>query len=387
MRSAFVLESSVVHLNHGSFGAVPRPVLEAQQRFRERAEANPMRFNRVEAPSLVAGAREAAGEFLGVGSDSIALVRNVTQATATVFASLVHARRLGPGDAVVHAEQTYETVQSAAQQWCERTGASRCVASYDIGASDDTIVEAYREAFRTAAADGRRVALVIVDDIVSVSAAMQPTQRVCAAATEIGALSYVDAAHVVGQVAAGPQRTGADFWATTWAKWGLAPRGTAALWVSERHREIVDPLTSGRNATSPFPAPFDITGTDDRSNWFCLADAIRFWQDAGGLRVAEDARSLLDEGARIVADALAPVDVALPVRPAPCMRLVPLPQGAAATPTDAARLYERLSTLGVEVQVAGYGRRGYIRLSAAPYNRAGDYERLAEVLPCALREV
>lgn len=382
MHDFFALDPAVVHLNHGSFGAVPRPVLEAQRRLRDRAESNPMRFNRVEAPALVAEAREAAGEFLGVGSDAVALVRNVTQATATVFTSLVRARRLGPGDAVVHAEQTYETVQSAAQQWCERTGATRYLASYGFGASDDMIVRAYREASRSAAADGKRVALVIVDAVVSVSGAIQPARRVCAAAAEIGALSYVDAAHVAGQLAARPEYSGADFWTTTWAKWGLAPRGTAALWVAERHREIVAPLTSGRNLCRPFPAPFDITGTDDRSNWFSLADAIRFWRSAGGLRVAEDATSLLEVGAPIVASALPPVhDVALPVRPAPCMRLVPLPDGVAATASDAAGLYESLSALGLEVQVVPYAGRGYLRLSAAPYNVIGDYERLAEVLP------
>lgn len=343
-----------------------------------------MRFNRVEAPSLVRAARESAAEFLDAGTDSVALVRNVTQATATVFASLVHAGRLGPEDAVVHAEHTYETVQGATQRWCARTGAMRCAASYGIDADDDTVVEAYRDAFRRAEAAGRRVALVIVDAVVSVSGAVQPARRVCAAAAEVGALSYVDAAHVVGQLRARPEHSGADFWATTWAKWGLAPRGTAALWVAGRHRETVAPLTGGRNDTDPFPAPFDITGTDDRSNWFCLAEAIRFWRRAGATETAENARSLLDDGARTVAAALAPVDVALPVRPAPCMRLVALPGGVATTPTEAAGLYERLSALGVEVQLVSYGRRGYLRLSAAPYNVPEDYERLAHVLPEAI---
>ncbi len=67
MRDAFLLDPTVVHLNHGSFGAVPRVVLEAQQRVRDRAEANPMRFFRVESPGLRAHAREVAAAFLGVG--------------------------------------------------------------------------------------------------------------------------------------------------------------------------------------------------------------------------------------------------------------------------------------------------------------------------------
>src|SRR5437667_12358575 len=41
---AFLLESGVAFLNHGSFGAAPRVVLEAAGRWRQRMEANPGRF-------------------------------------------------------------------------------------------------------------------------------------------------------------------------------------------------------------------------------------------------------------------------------------------------------------------------------------------------------
>src|SRR2546422_10864030 len=37
----FLLESGVTFLNHGSFGAAPRVVLEAAERWRQRMEVNP----------------------------------------------------------------------------------------------------------------------------------------------------------------------------------------------------------------------------------------------------------------------------------------------------------------------------------------------------------
>ena len=40
----WLLEDGVLHLNHGSFGATPAPVLEAQERIRQRFEANPTKY-------------------------------------------------------------------------------------------------------------------------------------------------------------------------------------------------------------------------------------------------------------------------------------------------------------------------------------------------------
>ena len=40
----WTLDESVTHLNHGSFGACPRPVLEVQDRWRIEMEANPVLF-------------------------------------------------------------------------------------------------------------------------------------------------------------------------------------------------------------------------------------------------------------------------------------------------------------------------------------------------------
>ena len=42
--SPWMLQDGVLHLNHGSFGAAPASVLEAQQRLRSRIEANPTKY-------------------------------------------------------------------------------------------------------------------------------------------------------------------------------------------------------------------------------------------------------------------------------------------------------------------------------------------------------
>jgi isopenicillin-N epimerase len=386
VRDAFSLDPSITHLNHGSFGAVPRAVAEAQQRVRERAEANPMRFFRVESPGLKAAARATAAEFLGVGGEEVALVRNVTQAAATVLASLHEQGRLGPGDVIVLNDQSYEAVKRSVAHWCGRTGASYHAVSFPVSADAARVVQAYRHSFEVVASRGGAVRLVAVDHITSPTGSVLPVAEVCAVAREFGALSLVDAAHVPGHVDASPPATGADFWTGTWHKWGFAPRGTSALWVAESEREGLLPLTTSWNHGQPFPRPFDTHGTDDYSGWFSLEAAVAFWREAGGLDLGERGRALLDEGAAVVDEAVRRTgrprgDGALPTDPSPCLRLVALPDGVGDTEESADSLYQALSARAVEAQVVAFGGRGWIRLSGAPYNEPGDYERLAAVLP------
>lgn len=384
MLDAFDLDPSVVHLNHGSFGSVPQAVSAAQTAIRARAEANPMRFFRVDSPGLKEQARHVAADFLGVGADEVALVRNVTQAASVVLAGLAGHGRLGPGDVIILGEQGYESVRRTVAHWSARTGASYVVVPHPVDADGAALVDAFRRTLGAVDVRGQRAALVIVDHITSPTGTVLPVEQVCALARSAGALSFVDAAHVPGHLPAHPPSTGADFWTGTWHKWGFAPRGTSALWVAEAERDTTEPLVTSWNHGQPFPWPFDTYGTDDYSGWFTLGAAVDFWRGAGGPAIAERSAEMLDKGAAVVAAALPEVDAAPPRSPAPCLRMVGLPPGVATTIEDADVLYERLSVLGVEAQVTPYGGRGWIRLSGAVYNVPSDYERLAEVLPAAL---
>lgn len=59
IRDLFLLRRDVVFLNHGSFGACPRPVFEAYQRWQRELEEEPVDFLDRRFDALMAAAREA----------------------------------------------------------------------------------------------------------------------------------------------------------------------------------------------------------------------------------------------------------------------------------------------------------------------------------------
>jgi isopenicillin-N epimerase len=104
---AFGLDPDVLHLNHGAFGVAPAVVRRAAAAWRERAECNPHRFNRVEISGLIAEARERTAGFLGIDPSRAAWVRNVSEGVPAVLGSL----KLYPGDELAISTHGYGAVR------------------------------------------------------------------------------------------------------------------------------------------------------------------------------------------------------------------------------------------------------------------------------------
>ena len=88
LRSHWLLEDGLAFLNHGSFGACPRPVLEEQSRLRAEMEREPVRFLWREIEGRIDGARAELARFLGVDVEDLAFVPNATTAVNSVLRSL-----------------------------------------------------------------------------------------------------------------------------------------------------------------------------------------------------------------------------------------------------------------------------------------------------------
>ena len=362
---AFGLDPDVLHLNHGAFGVAPVVVRRAAAAWRERAERNPHRFNRVEIGGLVAAARERAAGFLGVDPSRSAWVRNVSEGVSAVLGSL----ELHPGDELVISTHGYGAVRKALGHHAVRAGARIVEAAYPVGAGDDVIVSAY------AAALSCRTRLVVIDRITSPTATVVPVAAVATAAAGAGRLVLVDAAHAPGQLGDDIAGFGADHWIGNLHKWAYAPRGSAILW--SRPGADVTPGVLSWQLDDGYGPSFDYPGTWDYAGWLAAADGLAYWEALGGWDAVARLADLVADGQKRVAEALEVTLEGLPFTPAPAMRLVPLPVGVLTSPGQVEPFYEALSRQRVEVAPIHFDGVGYLRIAAAPYNTPDDYDRLA----------
>lgn len=372
VRALWPLEPTVAHLNHGSFGAVPTPVLEEQQSWRDRMESNPVRFFNREQRVALDEARAEVARFLGVDSEAMAFVHNATSGVSTVFASFP----LSSGDQVLITNHAYGAVRYAAQRWTAAAGAELVTVALPLSADPETVVDLV-----TAAVTGR-TRLAVIDQVTSPTATRLPLVRLIPALQDKGVAVLVDGAHAPGMLALELDRLGADFWTGNLHKWACAPRGCAVLHVSPAWRARVRTLVASWGEPSGFPSAFTDSGTEDRTAWLAAPRALRLLDGLGLDRLRRHNVELAVAGQLEVAGALGIEAANLPRDPAVSMQLVPLPVGVASTPEDASLLQARIAEIAaVEVAVTTWDGQGFIRVSAQAYNCPADYVRLAEALP------
>jgi Selenocysteine lyase len=135
----WLLDRNITFLNHGSFGACPIPVLEAQTSFREQLEREPLRFFMREFEPLLDNARNQLAAFLGAGEDDLAFVPNATTGVNAVLRSLYFA----PGDELLTTNQEYNACRNTLNFVAEGTGAKVIVAEVPFPIeSPEQIIEA-----------------------------------------------------------------------------------------------------------------------------------------------------------------------------------------------------------------------------------------------------
>ncbi|MBT8226254.1 MAG: aminotransferase class V-fold PLP-dependent enzyme [Dactylosporangium sp.] len=374
-RLLFSLDAAIAHLDHGSFGATPLTVQRAQRRMRDEMEANPAGFFDRGLPERLAHTRRHLSSFVGADPDSCAFVANAGVAVALVLRSMA----LDEGDDIVTTDHGHPAVAAAVARACAATGARHQVATVSLAGDGPDVVTAVRSVLTA------RTRLVIVDHVTPTSARVFPVADLTRAVHQAGPAVLVDASHVPGALTANARETGADFWVGDLHTWAFAPRPTALLAVTWAWRERLWPQPTPERRDSGYPDVVEPRGTIDYTSWLAAPAGLFALRSLGLETVWAHNRALAEYGQQVVGRALGLDRSQLPSSGGPSelpMRIIPLPEGIAATPVAARTLRHRIAEdLRTETAISVWRGRAVLRLSAQVYNRAEEYERLAAGLP------
>jgi isopenicillin-N epimerase len=276
LRAEFLLDPGVHFLNHGSFGACPRPVFERYLWWARELEIQPVAFLGRRLPGLLAESRAHLAAYLNAGANDVVYVPNATHGVNIVARSL----RLGPGDEVLTTDHEYGACDRVWRYLAGRQGYTVRHAEVPVPV---TTPEAVADAIWSGVSERTRV--LFFSHISSATALIFPVVELCRRARAAGILTVVDGAHAPGQVHLDLTAVGADFYTGNCHKWLCAPKGAAFLHARPEVQDLVGPLIVGWGwePEVPGPSPFidllEWTGTRDMAAALTVPDAIA-WQAA-----------------------------------------------------------------------------------------------------------
>lgn len=269
LRSLFLLDDDIVFLNHGSFGACPRPVWDVYMAWQRQLERQPVAFISRRSDALLQSARSHLATYLNVQPDDLTFVMNATSGLNVIARSLP----LCAGDEILTTDLEYGALDLTWRHLCAKAGATYRKANIPAPfttpeAIVDTIWKEVNE----------RTRAIFLSHITSGTSVILPVREICHRARGAGILTIVDGAHAPGQIPLDLAQLGVDVYAGNCHKWLCAPKGAAFLHVRPEHQDWVESLTIswGWRPGHSFISRNQQQGTRDIAAFLSVPRAIEF---------------------------------------------------------------------------------------------------------------
>jgi isopenicillin-N epimerase len=284
VRDHWHLNPDINFLNHGSFGACPKVVLEKQHALIRQLEQDPIRFLAPERDLLpkLDEARQSIGELTKAPSTDIVFVRNATDGVNAVLSSYPFKK----DDEILITNHGYNACKNAAHHAAEKTAAKVTVANVPFPlASKADVVHAIKEQVSS------RTRVLLVDHVTSPTGLIFPMEEIIAFAHSQDIQVLVDGAHAPGMLPLDLTNLSPDYYTGNHHKWLCAPKASGFLYVKPELQTQVRPNVISHGANQPhanrsrFLTEFDWTGTYDPTPLLSVPAALQFMNSLypGGL--------------------------------------------------------------------------------------------------------
>ena len=378
----WILDPNITFLNHGSFGACPKLILDEQTKLRTILESDPVTFMESTARELWAESLVRLSKFINADSEGMTFVTNATAGVNTVLKSL----DLKPNDEIIVLDHSYQACWNAVDFITKKTGAKAVVAAipFPIDSNEQILEEILQKVTE-------KTQLALIDTVTSPTGLRLPFEELVSELQSRNVDVLLDAAHGPGIVPLDIKKLDPAYVTGNAHKGLCTPKGSAFLYIREDRRNRIRPLSVSHGASvsgtdqERFRFEFDWTGTQDPTAWLCIPSAIDHigsMLSGGWPAIMDYNTNLAIQGRNLLLEALGTP------KPSPDSMIVGL--AAVLLPgsgvlTTSALEPDPLHTLLFEkyrIQVPVFGwphhNKRYLRIASYLYNSIEEYEYLAE---------
>jgi isopenicillin-N epimerase len=376
----FLIREDVVFLNHGSFGACPRPVFARYQAWQLELERQPVEFLGRNLTETMRVPRIALAAELGTIPENIVGLTNATLGLNIVAQSL----ELKPGDQILTTDHEYSALEKTWAYVARRTGAEIVVVKIPLPLTTES---QFTDAIIAGMTD--RTKVLFLSHITSPTALLFPIERSVAEARRRGIWSVIDGAHTPGHIKLDLDKLGADFYAGNCHKWMMAPKGSAFLHARPDVQGLINPLVishgwtadsktpgaRGAFGNSPFIDELEMQGTRDPAPWLTVPAALDYRRDNDWASVQAHCQALAQDTARRLGELTGLAPLSSPQFCAPQMVAMPIPD------CDVDQLKRDLyDKYAIEIPVFKWQDTCIVRLSVQGYNSKPQMDLLLKAL-------
>lgn len=273
MKKHFLLSPEITFLNHGSFGACPKIVFENYQHWQRQLENEPVQFITKIGIQALKESKLAFSKIINCEVDDFFYTPNPTTAINTVVNSLF----LIKDDEILSTSLEYGAMDRTWNYYCQKTGAKyiRQEITLPITSKKQLLVDFWK-------GYSAKTKVIFISHITSTTALILPVKEIIEKAKELGLITIIDGAHVLGHIPLNLQELNPDFYTGAIHKWFLAPKGCSFLYVNKKFQNNVKPLivSWGYESDTPSHSQFldyhEFNGTRDFSAYLTIPAIIEF---------------------------------------------------------------------------------------------------------------
>jgi isopenicillin-N epimerase len=292
IKDQFLLNPAVTYLNHGSFGACPRPVFENYQYWQRALEFQPVQFINKISPEALLTSKQALSKYIGCSSDDFFFTQNPTMAVNQVVKSL----NFQPGDEVLTTNLEYGAIDKTFDFYSKKSGFTYRKQNISLPLiSKEKFIEEFWKGYN------QNTKAISLGNCTSATALVFPVKEICERAKELGLITIIDGAHIPGHIPLNLAEIKADFYTGTLHKWLLGPKGSTFLYVNKSFQNLLEPLiiSWGYEAVNPLKSKFleenEMQGTRDISAFLTVPAIMKFFDENNMEKRREECRKVILE--------------------------------------------------------------------------------------------